>query len=69
MLLTFTELPFVIEIFVLFIFEWPFYTGFIIVLVLLIKYIQGLVFLTNSSHSISIYYNTKGIWKGHSMAS
>ena len=25
---TFTKLAFVIEIFVLFIFEWPFYTGF-----------------------------------------
>ena len=27
-LLTFIKLPFVIKIFVLFIFEWPFYTGF-----------------------------------------
>ena len=27
-LLTFIELPFVIKIFVLSIFEWPFYTGF-----------------------------------------
>ena len=27
-LLTFTKLPFVIKIFVLSIFEWPFYTGF-----------------------------------------
>ena len=28
MLLTFINLPFVIKIFVLSIFEWPFYTGF-----------------------------------------
>ena len=28
MLLTFIKLPFVIKIFVLSIFEWPFYTGF-----------------------------------------
>ena len=28
MLLSFIKLPFVIKIFVLFIFEWPFYTGF-----------------------------------------
>ena len=27
-LLTFIELPFVIKIFVLSLFEWPFYTGF-----------------------------------------
>ena len=27
-LLTFIKLPFAIKIFVLFIFEWPFYTGF-----------------------------------------
>ena len=30
-LLTFINLPFVIEIFVLSIFEWPFYTGFTVV--------------------------------------
>ena len=30
MLLTFNKLPFVIKIFVLSIFEWPFYTGFIV---------------------------------------
>ena len=29
-LLTFIKLPFVVKIFVLSIFEWPFYTGFIV---------------------------------------
>ena len=32
-LLTFIKLPLVIKIFVLSIFEWPFYTGFIVVLI------------------------------------
>ena len=32
--LTFIELPFVIKIFVLSTFEWPFYTGFTVVLIL-----------------------------------
>ena len=31
-LLTFIKLPFVIKIFVLSIFEWPFYTGFTVIL-------------------------------------
>ena len=31
-LLTFIKLPFVIKIFVLFIFEWPYYTGFTILI-------------------------------------
>ena len=31
-LLTFIELPFVIKVFVLSIFEWPFYTGFTVIL-------------------------------------
>ena len=30
-LLTFIKLPFVTKIFVLFIFEWPFYTGFTLI--------------------------------------
>ena len=32
MLLTFNKLPFVINVFVLTIFEWPFYTGFTVLI-------------------------------------
>ena len=37
LVLTFIKLPFVIKIFVLTIFEWPFYTGFIVFKMLLMR--------------------------------
>ena len=39
-LLTFIKLPFVIKIFVLSIFEWPFYTGFTVPYILLFLVIK-----------------------------
>ena len=41
MLSTFIKLPFVIKIFVLSNFEWPFYTGFTVCCLLLLKHSLG----------------------------
>ena len=48
---TFIKLPLVIKIFVLSIFEWPFYTGFTVVL------IQELVFLKKFSTRQEVFRN------------
>ena len=47
MLSTFIKLPFVIKIFVLSIFEWPFYTGFT---VLYIMYVNKCCYIASSSY-------------------
>ena len=66
-LLTFIKLPFVIKIFVLSIFEWPFYTGVTVSVLTYIADAQNKdVFLAPSTYPAFTYYRcilTNGVFR------
>ena len=62
--MTFIKLPFVIKIFVLSIFEWPFYTGFTVesnihasVLLNLLNVLQKAIKMLDKPHILSLSLN------------
>ena len=54
-LLTCIKVPFVIKIFVLSIFEWPFYTGFTVTSVLLYKNLERTIFEDVVCYKVACY--------------
>ena len=59
LLLTFIKLSFVIKIFVLSIFEWPFYTGFIVVFYYMSLVL--IVFQPNELVQVETYLRSEGV--------
>ena len=63
---TFIRLPFVIKIFVLSFFEWPFYTGFIVLLTGLLNIKTHFVYVSRKM-SINLQMHQEIKWDGHSL--